>query len=58
LFQAGTLIGGKESVQLFAEGTSVSIPIELKERDIIEFKTGSIIRGFRSLEYWSPEVPE
>jgi diaminohydroxyphosphoribosylaminopyrimidine deaminase/5-amino-6-(5-phosphoribosylamino)uracil reductase len=58
LFQAGTLIGGNESVQLFAEGTSVSIPIELKERDIIQFKTGSIIRGFRSLESWGPGVLE
>lgn len=47
LFQAGTFIGGKKSVQLFVEGTSVSTPIELKEREIIEFNTGSIIRGFR-----------
>ncbi len=50
LFQAGTFIGGKKSVQLFAEGTSVSTPIELKEREIIAFNTGSIIRGFRCVE--------
>jgi diaminohydroxyphosphoribosylaminopyrimidine deaminase/5-amino-6-(5-phosphoribosylamino)uracil reductase len=58
LSQAGTLIGGKESVQLFAEGTSVSIPIELKERDIIQFKTGCIIRGFRCLEHWGNGLME
>jgi diaminohydroxyphosphoribosylaminopyrimidine deaminase/5-amino-6-(5-phosphoribosylamino)uracil reductase len=53
LSQAGTLIGGKESIQLFAEGTSVSTPIELKDREIIEFNTGCIIRGFRCQENWS-----
>ncbi len=47
LSQAGTLIGGKKSVQLFTEGTSISTPIELKEREIIAFDTGCIIRGFR-----------
>lgn len=46
LFQAGTIIGGKESVELFAEGTTISYPIEFKEREIIKLKTGHIIRGF------------
>lgn len=48
LFQAGTLIGGSRSVQLFAGGTSVSQPLELARREIIPLNTGHIIRGYRS----------
>lgn len=47
LSQAGTLIGGRESVQLFADGTSVSTPIELNEREITQFKTGHFIRSLK-----------
>jgi diaminohydroxyphosphoribosylaminopyrimidine deaminase/5-amino-6-(5-phosphoribosylamino)uracil reductase len=47
LSQAGTLIGGKDSVQLFADGTSVSTPIELNEREITQFRTGHFIRSLK-----------
>lgn len=47
LTAAGTLIGGKDSVQLFSRGTSVSSPIELKEREITVFESGYFIRGYR-----------
>lgn len=45
--QAGTLIGGKESVQLFSGGTSVTTPIELNHREITNFKTGHMVRGLK-----------
>lgn len=47
LSQAGTLIGGKESVELFAEGTSVSTPIQLNERELTRFKTGHFLRALK-----------
>ncbi len=47
LSQAGTLIGGKESVELFAEGAPVSAPIILKDREIINLDTGHIVRGYK-----------
>jgi len=48
LSQAGTLIGGKESVELFAAGTSVSTPIRLDEREMIRFRTGHFIRALKA----------
>lgn len=47
LAAAGTLIGGKDSVQLFSRGTSVSFPIQLKEREITVLESGYFIRGYR-----------
>jgi diaminohydroxyphosphoribosylaminopyrimidine deaminase/5-amino-6-(5-phosphoribosylamino)uracil reductase len=47
LAAAGTLVGGEDSVQLFSSGTSVSSPIELKEREITVLESGYIIRGYR-----------
>lgn len=47
LAAAGTFIGGKDSVQLFSRGTSVSNPIELKEREITVLESGYFIRGYR-----------
>lgn len=47
LAAAGTLIGGKDSVQLFSRGTSVSTPIRLKEREITVLESGYLIRGYR-----------
>lgn len=44
---AGTFIGGEASVQLYSRGTSVSNPIELKEREITILKSGYFIRGYR-----------
>lgn len=53
---AGTLIGGKDSVQLFSGGTSVSTPIELKEREITILESGYLIRGYRDIDnQCSPE---
>jgi diaminohydroxyphosphoribosylaminopyrimidine deaminase/5-amino-6-(5-phosphoribosylamino)uracil reductase len=47
LGKAGTLLGGKDSVQVFPQGTSVSTPIQLNQREIIELKTGYFVRGYR-----------
>ncbi|MCU0288941.1 MAG: bifunctional diaminohydroxyphosphoribosylaminopyrimidine deaminase/5-amino-6-(5-phosphoribosylamino)uracil reductase RibD [Acidobacteria bacterium] len=47
LAAAGTFIGGEESVQLFRQGTSVTTPIELKEREITVLKAGYFIRGYK-----------
>lgn len=47
LAAAGSLIGGKDSVQLFSRGTSVSTPVELKEREITVLESGYFIRGYR-----------
>jgi diaminohydroxyphosphoribosylaminopyrimidine deaminase/5-amino-6-(5-phosphoribosylamino)uracil reductase len=50
LGQAPTLIGGRESVQLFADGTDVSTPIDLEEREIINLKSGQVMRAYKT---WS-----
>ncbi|MCP5052866.1 MAG: bifunctional diaminohydroxyphosphoribosylaminopyrimidine deaminase/5-amino-6-(5-phosphoribosylamino)uracil reductase RibD [bacterium] len=47
LFTANTLIGGENSVQLFASGASVSHPVTIGDRHIIPLQTGYILRGFR-----------
>ena len=47
LGKAGTLLGGKDSVQVFPQGTSVSNPIQLNRREIIELNTGYFVRGYR-----------
>jgi diaminohydroxyphosphoribosylaminopyrimidine deaminase/5-amino-6-(5-phosphoribosylamino)uracil reductase len=47
LFTADKLVGGTLSVQLFAEGAAVSNPVKLKEREILSFATGYIVRGYR-----------
>jgi len=44
---ANKLIGGKESVQFFAEGVSVSEPIYLINSKIIALETGYIVRGYK-----------
>lgn len=44
---AGTFIGGKDSIQLFNWGTSVSTPINLKEREITVLESGYLIRGYK-----------
>ncbi|MCP4217274.1 MAG: bifunctional diaminohydroxyphosphoribosylaminopyrimidine deaminase/5-amino-6-(5-phosphoribosylamino)uracil reductase RibD [bacterium] len=49
LFQAPTLIGGKQSVECFATGTHVSTPVVLEDREIITLETGQIIRSFRNV---------
>jgi diaminohydroxyphosphoribosylaminopyrimidine deaminase/5-amino-6-(5-phosphoribosylamino)uracil reductase len=47
LCKAGTLLGGKDSVQVFPQGTSVSTPIRLNQREIIELNTGYFVRGYK-----------
>jgi diaminohydroxyphosphoribosylaminopyrimidine deaminase/5-amino-6-(5-phosphoribosylamino)uracil reductase len=46
IFQAGTLLGGEESVELFKSGIGISSPLVLKDKEIFELKKGHIIRGF------------
>jgi len=45
LFTADTFLGGKNSVELLAEGVPLSRPVELKEKKIIKMDEGYIIRG-------------
>ncbi len=47
LFCADKLIGGKESVELLCSGVSTSNPIIFKKREILEFDSGYILRGFK-----------
>jgi len=47
LFQAGKLIGGKESGELFADGIKVSAPVFIKDREVTELEKGCIIRGYK-----------
>ncbi len=47
LFQAGKLIGGEESVQLFASGKKLSASVQLKRREVYPLQSGTIIRGFK-----------
>ena len=47
LFCADKLIGGKESVELLSSGMSTSNPIIFKKREILEFNSGYILRGFK-----------
>jgi diaminohydroxyphosphoribosylaminopyrimidine deaminase / 5-amino-6-(5-phosphoribosylamino)uracil reductase len=46
LSMANTLIGGDSSVQIFSSGTDVASPVILKKKEIINLKTGCIIRGY------------
>lgn len=48
LGQSPTIIGGKDSVQLFAHGTSVSTPIRLEEGEIFTLQSGQVIRAYRN----------
>ncbi|MCP5103794.1 MAG: bifunctional diaminohydroxyphosphoribosylaminopyrimidine deaminase/5-amino-6-(5-phosphoribosylamino)uracil reductase RibD [bacterium] len=48
LSQASTLIGGRESVQVFADGASVTAPIRLAGRKVTQFNTGHFIRAFKN----------
>jgi len=45
LFIANKFIGGKESVELFSTGVEVSKPLCFTHEEILELKTGYIIRG-------------
>jgi len=47
LFCADKLIGGKESVKLLSSGMSTSNPIMFRKREILEFNSGYILRGFK-----------
>jgi len=47
LFCADKLIGGKESVELLPSGMSISNPIIFRKREILEFDSGYILRGFK-----------
>lgn len=47
LFTANTLVGGGQSVQIFASGERVSRPLVLKKMDVLPLGKGSVIRGFR-----------
>jgi len=47
LFTADKLLGGGDSVQLFADGASVSSPVKLEEREILPLETGFLVRGYR-----------
>jgi diaminohydroxyphosphoribosylaminopyrimidine deaminase/5-amino-6-(5-phosphoribosylamino)uracil reductase len=47
LFTADKLIGGRESVQLFPGGASISNPVTLDRREILSLDTGYIVRGFK-----------
>ena len=44
---ADKLIGGKESVQLFASGAALSDPVNLREREVIPLQSGYIVRAYR-----------
>lgn len=50
LFTANKLIGGKESVELFSSGVKISQPLCFTREDILELKTGFIIRGNLSVK--------
>jgi diaminohydroxyphosphoribosylaminopyrimidine deaminase / 5-amino-6-(5-phosphoribosylamino)uracil reductase len=47
LFTADKLLGGSDSVQLFADGAPVSSPVKLEEREILPLETGFLVRGYR-----------
>lgn len=47
LFCADKLIGAKESVELFSSGMSILNPIIFRKREILEFNSGYILRGFK-----------
>ena len=47
LFTANKLLGGKESVELFHSGANLSNPVVLKDREIMEFDVGHIVRGYK-----------
>jgi len=50
-FTADKLIGGKDSVQVFPPGCAVSEAIPIVNREIISFKNGYLVRGFRTPTY-------
>lgn len=45
LFCSGTLLGGKDSVELFAAGTRLTRPVRLMNRRIYDFQTGYLVKG-------------
>jgi len=47
LFVANKLIGGTESVQIFPSGKGVKEPIELKHKEVVEFTSGHLVKGFK-----------
>lgn len=47
LFTADSFIGGKESVEIFADGVPVSDPVVLTEREIIPLRTGYLLKGYK-----------
>ncbi len=44
-FTADKLLGGRNSVEIFSEGVSISEPVILRDRKIIDLNEGYIIRG-------------
>jgi diaminohydroxyphosphoribosylaminopyrimidine deaminase/5-amino-6-(5-phosphoribosylamino)uracil reductase len=47
LFTAGKLIGGKEAVELFSSGAALNRAVNIKRKEIIEFASGYLVRGYR-----------
>ncbi len=47
LFTADKLIGGKAAVELFSSGASLTRPVKIARKEIIEFASGRLVRGYR-----------
>ncbi len=47
LFTAGKLIGGREAVELFPTGSGLSEAVQLKQKEITQFDSGYLVRGFK-----------
>ncbi len=45
LFTADKLLGGRDSVELFADGTTLDEPVILKKKSIVTLESGYILRG-------------
>lgn len=48
LFTADKLIGGKESVEFFAGGTELAKSAVFREKEVVEFDSGYLVRGLKA----------